>query len=93
MNKNINASTEREQVMPEGAVERCFLPSVAESALGSTVVEAFGFTKGAREEHESFTLKNEETKGPGAAFRYMMERWAEVYRLQPDSSLIHASQG
>lgn len=32
-------------------------------------------------------------KGPGAAFRYMMERWAEVYRLQPDSSLIHASQG
>ena len=32
-------------------------------------------------------------KGPGAAFRYMMERWAEIYRLQPDSSLIHASQG
>ena len=48
MNKNISASVEREQVMPEGAVERCFLPSVAESSPGTAVVEAFGFTKGAR---------------------------------------------
>ena len=48
MNKNINASIEREQVMPEGVVERCFLPLASESAPGTTVVEAFGFTKGAR---------------------------------------------
>lgn len=69
MNKNINASIGREQVIPEGAVERCFLPSVAESALGSTVAEAFGFTKGAREEHECFTLRNEATKGSRSSFQ------------------------
>lgn len=69
MNKNINVSIEREQVMPEGEVERCFLPSVAESAPGTTVVEAFGFIKGARGEHECFTLKNEETKGSRSSFQ------------------------
>lgn len=79
--------------MPEGEV-RCFLPSNAESALGTAVVEAFGYTKGAREKHERFTLKNDETKGSRRNFQvHDVDRWAEIYRLQPDSSPKHASQG